>query len=68
MISLFGSVQASTEKPEVYSYFSIISFLCSPAKEGFQTQLFKTRVLTQPDFENPKKANSNLKKAISGLL
>ena len=25
------------------------------AEEGFQTQLFKTQVLTQPDFENPKK-------------
>jgi hypothetical protein len=23
------------------------------AKEGFQTQLFKTHVPTQPDFENP---------------
>ena len=34
----------------------------------FQTQLFKTQVLTQPDFENPKKSISNLKKAISGLL
>jgi hypothetical protein len=41
-----------------------MSFLCLAAKEGFQTQLFKT----QPDFENLKKSISNLKKAISGLL
>jgi len=40
---------------EFWTYFSVISFLCSAAKEGFQTQLFKTRVLTQPDFENPKR-------------
>ena len=40
---------------EFWTYFSVISFLCSAAKEGFQTQLFKTRVLTQPDFENSKK-------------
>ena len=38
------------------------------AKEGFQTQLFINWVLTQPDFENPKKSISNLKKAISSLL
>ena len=47
----------------------LISFLRSAAKEGFRTQLFKTRVLTQPDFENPKKKSiSNMKKVISGLL
>ena len=40
---------------EFWTYFFFISFLCSAAKEGFQTQLFKTLVLTQPDFENPKK-------------
>jgi len=36
-------------------FISQLFFLCSAAKEGFQTQLFKTWVLTQPDFENPKK-------------
>ena len=39
--------------------FVIISqlflFYAQQQKEGFQTQLFKTWVLTQPDFENPKK-------------
>ena len=40
---------------EFWTYFSVISFLCSAAKETFQTQLFKTLVLTQPDFEKPKK-------------
>ena len=54
---------------EFWTYFSVISFLCSAAKDSFQTQLFipsfsnpafqtqlfETHVLTQPDFENPKK-------------
>ena len=53
---------------EFWTYFSVISFWCSAAKEGFQTQLFKTQVLTQTDFENPKKSISNLKKPFSGLL
>ena len=59
LILLFGSVQASAQQRnlEFWTYFSVIYFLCSAAKEGFQTQLFKTRVLTQPDFENPKKIN-----------
>ena len=39
--------------------FELISqsflFLWSAAKESFQIQLFKTQVLTQPDFENSKK-------------
>jgi hypothetical protein len=53
--------------------FELISqlflFLCSAAKEGFQTQLFKNWVVTQPDFEKPKKKSiSNLKKEISSLL
>jgi hypothetical protein len=30
----------------------LLLFFCSVAKEVFQTQLFKTQVLTQPDFEN----------------
>ena len=36
---------------------SVIYFSYSEAKEGFQTQLFKTQVLTQPDFENLEKIN-----------
>ena len=31
---------------EFATYFSVIAFWCSAAKEGSQTQLFKTRVLT----------------------
>ena len=69
MILSFSSVQASAEKPVVLKIFNSQSFsLCSAAKEGFQTQLFKTWVLTQPDFENPQKSISKLEKAISGLL
>ena len=40
---------------EFWTYFSVISFLCLATKEDFQTQQFKSRVLNQPDFENPKK-------------
>jgi hypothetical protein len=73
LILLFGSVQASAEKPGVLSLFlSHFFFMLSSKREfsnpAFETQLFKTQVLTQPDFENPKKSISNLKKAISGLL
>ena len=37
-----------------WTCFSVISFLCSAASKWFQTQLFKTWLLTQTDFENPK--------------
>ena len=40
---------------DVWIYLLAISFLCSVAKERFQTQLFKAWVLTQPYFENSKK-------------
>ena len=40
---------------DFWTYFSVNSFFCSAVKEGFQTHLFKTQVLTQPDFENPRK-------------
>ena len=63
---------------EFWTYFSVISFLCSAAKEGCQTQIFKPN-FSNPAFQNsgsnptwfwkpPKKSISNLKKAISGLL
>jgi hypothetical protein len=65
LILIFGSVQASAEKPGVLNIFlSYFFFMLSSKREfskpnisnpPFQTQLFKTRVLTQPDFENPKK-------------
>ena len=47
-----------------FELISQLFFLCSAAKEGFQTQLFKTQALTEPDFGNKKKSISNLKKAI----
>ena len=48
---------------EFWTCFSVISFLCSAAREWFQSQLFKTWLLTQPDFENSKnKSIFNLKK------
>ena len=37
---------------EFWTYFSVISFLCLAAKEGFQTQIFK------PNFSNPAFKNS----------
>ena len=49
---------ASAVKPGVLNSFLSyihIAFWCSIAKEDFQTKLFKTRVLTQTDIENPKK-------------
>ena len=52
--TIVGFIQASAEKPGVLNVF-LSYFLCSAAKEGFQTQLFKTQVLTQLDFENPPK-------------
>jgi hypothetical protein len=54
LILFFGFEQASAEKPGILNLF-LSYFFCSAAKEGFQTQLFKTQVLTQPDFESPKK-------------
>ena len=74
LISLFGSVQASGEKPGVISQSVIFYaqqqkrvFKPSFSNPAFQTQHFKISVLTQPDFENPKKSISDLKKAISGF-
>jgi hypothetical protein len=60
LILLFGTVQALAEKPGVLNLFLSHFFFMLSSKRGFsnpafQTQLFKTRVLTQPDFENPKK-------------
>ena len=59
---IFGSLQASAEKPGVLNFFFMLSskrefskFKPSISNPAFQTQRFKTRVLTQPDFENPKK-------------
>ena len=49
---------------EFWTYFSVIAFWCSAAKECFQTLHFKTWVLTQTDIENQKKILSNPKKAI----
>ena len=51
---------SSAEKPGVLNLFlSHFFFMLSSKKRfsnpGFQTQLFKTWVLTQPDFENLKK-------------
>ena len=39
---IFTSLSCGT-----WSFFSVIVFRCSATKEGFQTQLFKTRVLTK---------------------
>ena len=60
LILLFGSVPASVEKPGVFNLFLSHLFFMLSSKRGFlnpafQTQLFKTQVLTQPDFENPKR-------------
>ena len=45
----FGFAQALAVKPGISTYFSVIAFLCLGGKKGFQTQLFKTRVLTQTE-------------------
>ena len=50
----------SVEKPGVFNLFLSHFFFMLSSKRGvlnpaFQTQLFKTQVLTQPDFENPPK-------------
>jgi len=49
---------------EFWTCFSVIYFCCSAAKEGFQTPLFKTQVLTQPDFQNLKKIHFKPEKVI----
>ena len=51
LILLFGSVQASAEKPEVLNLF--LSYYFFYAQQ--QKKVFKTQVLTQPDFENLQK-------------
>ena len=53
MILFFGFVPVSAVKLGILNLF--LNY-CSAAKEGFQTKLFKTLVLTQTDIENPKKA------------
>jgi hypothetical protein len=60
LILLFGSEPASVERPGVFNLFLSHFFFMLSSKRwflnpAFQTQLFKTQVLTQPDFENPKK-------------
>ena len=63
-------LQALAENPGVWNLFlGYFFFYAQQQKKGFQIQLFKTWVLTKPDFENTKKKSiSNLKKTISGLL
>ena len=53
---------------ETWSFELISQLFLFDAKKVFQTQVFKTQVLTKPDFENLKKSISNLKKPFSGLL
>ena len=55
LILFFSFSQASAVKPGVWTYFSVIAFWCFAAKEGFQTQLFKTQILTQTDTEQTQK-------------
>ena len=56
----FCTSLSSAEKPGVLNLFLSHFFFMLSSKRlfsnpAFQTYLFKTRVLTQPDFENPKK-------------
>ena len=46
--------QASAEKLGALNLLLSYFFFYAQHKRRFQTQLFKTLVLTQPDFENPK--------------
>ena len=68
----FGSVQTTSFSWESWSLEFIswlFIFYAQQQKKGVQIQLFKTWVLTKPDFENTKKKPiSNLKKAIYVLL
>ena len=57
-ILLFGSVQTTSFSWESWSLEFIswlLLFYAQQQKKGFQIQLFKTWVLTKPDFENTKK-------------
>ena len=70
LILFFVFVQASAAKLEVLNLFlSYCFFDAQQQKIGFQTQLFKTRVLTQTDIENPKiNLFQTRKRTFSGLI
>ena len=58
------ALYSTSLRRETWSFKLVFQFfLCSAAEEGYQTQLFKTRVLTQPDLQKSTKSISNLKKA-----
>ena len=61
LILFFGFVQASAVKPGVLNLFLSYVFLFDAQQ---QKKVFKTEVLTQPDFENPKKMHIKPEKAI----